>query len=286
MSGAHIVENMNTENTNISRTTASTPPNNEELLKTIRDLADRFKKLEGKLEDLEPLRKLSHLIGSFFSLGKSSNDTQENSKDALKKEEVLKKVQEENTELKTEKENLTKANTKLTDKNKALTTEKENLNTDLSNAKNQVIQANQEKENLEQKYAPYKKLEKLYEVFLEVKGCLNFSFVEKTHSAMDLIAYVLSDSKYYLESLYNKASQELSDKGSDKGEKLAELFDSLLEYVKDSKFERLKEPSVYDSTCKSLYPEQNTSNKMQRVVLIGYTYDKKTTYYTIVDMGS
>ncbi len=26
MSGAHIVENMNTENTNISRTTASTPP--------------------------------------------------------------------------------------------------------------------------------------------------------------------------------------------------------------------------------------------------------------------
>ncbi|RVY61948.1 hypothetical protein ECC33_01060 [Helicobacter pylori] len=188
--------------------------------------------------------------------------------------------------MKTEKENLTKANTKLTDKNKTLTTEKENLNTDLSNAKNQVIQANQEKENLEQKYAPYKKLEKLYEVFLEVKGCLNFSFVEKTHSAMDLIAYVLSDSKYYLESLYNKASQELSDKGSDKGEKLAELFDSLLEYVKDSKFERLKEPSVYDSTCKSLYPEQNTSNKMQRVVLIGYTYDKKTTYYTIVDMGS
>ncbi len=26
MSGAHIIENMNTENTNISRTTASTPP--------------------------------------------------------------------------------------------------------------------------------------------------------------------------------------------------------------------------------------------------------------------
>ncbi|GAA8590431.1 hypothetical protein KYTH49_02300 [Helicobacter pylori] len=115
---------------------------------------------------------------------------------------------------------------------------------------------------------------------------MNFGFVEKTHSAMDLIAYVLSDSKYYLESLYNKAIQELSDKRSDKGEKLAELFDSLFEYVKDKKFERLKEPSVYDSTCKSLYPEQNTSNKMQRVVLIGYTYDKKTTYCTIVDMGS
>ncbi|MFB1324575.1 hypothetical protein ACLGB2_02965 [Helicobacter pylori] len=142
---------------------------------------------------------------------------------------------------------------------------------------------NQEKENLEQKYAPYKKLEKLYEVFLEVKGCLNFNFVEKTHSAMDLIAYVLSDSKYYLESLYNKTSQERSDKG----EKLAELFDLLFEYIKDSKFERLKEPSAYDSTCKSLYPEQNTSQKMQRVVLIGYTYDKKTPpYYTIVDMGS
>ncbi|WP_240455347.1 hypothetical protein [Helicobacter pylori] len=165
--------------------------------------------------------------------------------------------------------------------------EKDNLNTDLSNAKSQVIQANQEKDKLEQKYAPYKKLEKLYEVFLEVKGCLDFNFVATTHSAMDLIAYVLSDSKYYLESLYNKASQELSDKRSDKGEKLAELFDLLFEYIKDKKFERLKEPSAYDSTCKSLYPEQNTSQKMQRVVLIGYTYDKKTPpYYTIVDMGS
>ncbi|GAA9998367.1 hypothetical protein VN1070_02380 [Helicobacter pylori] len=145
-----------------------------------------------------------------------------------------------------------------------------------------MIQAKEEKDKLEQKYAPYKKLKKLYEVFLEVKRCLNFGFVEKTHSAMDLIASVLSDSKYYLESLYNKASQELSDKG----EKLTELFDLLFEYVKDNKFERLKEPSAYDSTCKKLYSEQNTSGKMQRVVLIGYTYDKKTTYYTIVDMGS
>ncbi|GAA8694757.1 hypothetical protein HpBT344_07270 [Helicobacter pylori] len=138
-----------------------------------------------------------------------------------------------------------------------------------------MIQANQEKDKLEQKHAPYEKLEKLYEVFLEVKGCLNFKFVPQTHSAMDLIASVLSDSKYYLESLYNKASQELSDKRSDKGEKLAELFDLLFEYVKDNKFERLKEPSAYDSTCKRLYPEQNTSQKIQRVVLIGYTYDKK-----------
>ncbi len=115
---------------------------------------------------------------------------------------------------------------------------------------------------------------------------LGFWVCGKTHSAMDLIASVLSDSKYYLKSLYNKASQELSDKRSDKGEKLAELFDLLFEYVKDNKFERLKEPSAYDSTCKKLYPEQNTSGKMQRVVLIGYTCDKKTTYYTIVDMGS
>ncbi|WP_120936331.1 M protein [Helicobacter pylori] len=198
----------------------------------------------------------------------------------------MNKLKEENTALTINKENLTKANADLTEKNKALTTEKENLTTDLSNAKNQVIQANQDKDKLEQKHAPYKKLERLYEVFLEVKGCLNFDFVPQTHSAMDLIASVLSDSKYYLESLYKKASQELSDKRSDKGEKLAELFDLLFEYVKDNKFERLKEPSAYDSTCKKLYPEQNTSGKMQRVVLIGYTYDKKTTYYTIVDMGS
>ncbi len=209
-------------------------------------------------------------------------------------------LENEKAELLKDKDNLTKANTDLTEKNtelqkqiksleqsqQVLKNEKADLTTDLSNAKNQANQANQEKDKLEQKYAPYKKLERLYEVFLEVKGCLNFGFVEKTHSAMDLIASVLSDSKYYLESLYNKASQELSDKRSDKGEKLAELFDLLFEYVKDNKFERLKEPSAYDSTCKKLYPEQNTSGKMQRVVLIGYTYDKKTTYYTIVDMGS
>lgn len=241
-------------------------------------------KLEDKLEDLEPFVKISRCIGRLF--GKSSNDTQENSKDAQGREEVLKKVQEENTKLHRERNDLAREKDKLASQNTALTTEKENLNTDLSNAKNQVSQAIKDKEDLEQKHAPYKKLERLYEVFLEVKGCLNFGFIEKTHSAMDLIAYVLSDSKYYLESLYNKASQELSDKRSDKGEKLAELFDSLFEYIKDKKFERLKEPSAYDSTCKRLYPEQNTSQKMQRVVLIGYTYDKKTTYCTIVDMGS
>ncbi len=166
-------------------------------------------------------------------------------------------LKNEKAELLREKENLTKANTEL----KA------------------------EKDKLEQKHAPYQKLEKLYEVFLEVKDRLNFGFVEKTHSAMDLIAHVLSDSKYYLESLYAKASQELSDKRSDKGEKLAELFDLLFEYIKDSKFERLKEPSAYDHSCKTLYPEQNTSQKMQRVVLRGYKHNDKV-YYTIVDMGS
>ncbi|MGN8460466.1 M protein [Helicobacter pylori] len=199
-----------------------------------------------------------------------------------------------------EKENLTKEKTELTEKNKNLTTDKERLerenknlttdkeklNTDLSTAKTKAEQTSQKLNELEQRHAPYQKLEKLYKVFLEVKDRLNFNFVATTHSAMDLIASVLSDSKYYLESLYNKARQELSDKRSDKGEKLAELFDLLFEYIKDSKFERLKEPSAYDHTCKTLYPEQNSSGKMQRVVLRGYTYDKKIACYTIVDMGS
>ncbi|WP_120881755.1 hypothetical protein [Helicobacter pylori] len=242
--------------------------------------------------------------------GKFSNDTQENPKDAQGREEALKKVQEvqeENAKLNRDKTDLTRERDNLTNQLNAsqkqvkeleqsqqvlknekaeLSKEKDNLNTDLSNAKSQAEKTSQKLNELERKHAPYKKLEKLYEVFLEVKGCLNFNFVATTHSAMDLIAYILSDSKYYLESLYNKTSQELSDKKSDKGEKLAELFDLLFEYVKDKKFERLKEPSAYDSTCKSLYPEQNISQKMQRVVLRGYTYDKKIACYTIVDMGS
>ncbi|GHR56085.1 hypothetical protein VN0511_03960 [Helicobacter pylori] len=89
------------------------------------------------------------------------------------------KLKEENAKLTTENEKLTKANTELTEKSQKLTTEKENLTTDLSKIKNQVIQAKEEKDRLEQKCAPYKKLEKLYEVFLEVKGCLGFGFVEK-----------------------------------------------------------------------------------------------------------
>ncbi|WQZ86809.1 hypothetical protein KVK23_00300 [Helicobacter pylori] len=254
-------------------------------------------------------------MGSFFSLGKSSNDTQENPKDALKFKNFHEKyteptetteLVEKNKALTTEKENLTKEKENLTKEKENLTKEKENLNNQLNASQKQVkalqdskqvlenekTELSKDKENLtkekaelEQKHAPYQKLEKLYEVFLEVKDRLNFNFVATTHSAMDLIASVLSDSKYYLESLYNKVSQELSDKRSDKGEKLAELFDLLFEYIKDSKFERLKEPSAYDHSCKKLYPEQNTSQKMQRVVLRGYKHNDKV-YYTIVDMGS
>ncbi|WP_080383125.1 M protein [Helicobacter pylori] len=240
-------------------------------------------------------------MGRFF--GKSSNDTQENSKDTQGREKALKKVQEENAKLKEEnteltskitglsreKDNLTKDKTDLTEKNQKLTAEKENLtkeNAELKTENDKLNQASQKLNELERRHAPYQKLEKLYEVFLEVKDRLNFNFVATTHSAMDLIASVLSDSKYYLENLYNKASQELSDKRSDKGEKLAELFDLLFEYVKDNKFERLKEPSTYDHSCKTLYPEQNASQKIQRVVLRGYTYDKKIACHTIVDMGS
>ncbi|WRC12878.1 hypothetical protein KVD09_00285 [Helicobacter pylori] len=247
-------------------------------------------------------------MGSFFSLGKSSNDTQENPKDALKKEEVLKKVQEvqeENAKLNRDKTDLTRERDNLNDQLNAsqkqvkaleqsqqalknekaeLLREKENLtkaNAELKTENDKLNQTSQKLNELERRHAPYQKLEKLYEVFLEVKDRLNFNFVATTHSTMDLIASVLSDSKYYLESLYNRASQELSDKG----EKLAELFDLLFEYIKDSKFERLKEPSTYDHTCKKLYPEQNTSQKMQRVVLRGYKHNDKV-YYTIVDMGS
>ncbi|OPG39243.1 M protein [Helicobacter pylori] len=229
-------------------------------------------------------------------------------------------LKNENAELSKEKENLTKEKTDLTEKNKNLTTEKneltnkitglsaekDNLTNQLNASQKQVkelqdskqvlenekTELSKDKENLtkekselERRHAPYQKLEKLYEAFLEVKDRLNFGFVEKTHSAMDLIVSVLSDSKYYLENLYNQASQELGDKRSDKGEKLAELFDLLFEYVKDSKFERLKEPSAYDYSCKTLYPEQNTSQKMQRVVLRGYKHNDKV-YHTIVDMGS
>ncbi|GAA6786132.1 hypothetical protein HpHCM58_19670 [Helicobacter pylori] len=86
MSGVHIVENTNTEKRIFQIRLLPPPPNNEEslnneeLLKSLKDLTDRFKKLEVQLEDLEPLIKISRFIGFFFR--KSSNDTQENSKDA------------------------------------------------------------------------------------------------------------------------------------------------------------------------------------------------------------
>ncbi|WP_411920058.1 hypothetical protein [Helicobacter pylori] len=252
---------LTTDKDNLAKEKTELTDKNTELQKQIKSLEQSQEALENERAEL--LKEKENLTKEKTELTDENTKLQKQIKSLEQSQEAL---ENERAELLKEKENLTKEKTELTEKNKALTTEKDDL---------------------EQKHAPYKKLERLYEVFLEVKGCLNFGFVEKTHSAMDLIAYVLSDSKYYLESLYTKASQELSDKRSDKGEKLAELFDSLFEYIKDNKFERLKEPSAYDSTCKRLYPEQNTSNKMQRVVLIGYTYDKKTPpYYTIVDMGS
>nr|WP_232258258.1 phage neck protein fibritin [Helicobacter pylori] len=224
------------------------------------------------------------------NLTKDKAELQKQVKELEQSQQVLENVKtdltNENTKLKNGNDELTNKITGLATEKDNLTKDKENLTKDLSTAKTQAEQTSQKLKELEQRHAPYQKLEKLYEVFLEVKDRLNFNFVATTHSAMDLIASVLSDSKYYLESLYNKAIQELSDKRSDKGEKLAELFDLLFEYIKDSKFERLKEPSGYDHTCKKLYPEQNTSGKMQRVVLKGYTYDKKIACYTIVDMGS
>ncbi|WP_260152038.1 hypothetical protein [Helicobacter pylori] len=160
MSGAHIVENTNNEKIekpNISNPTASTPPNNEELLKSITDFKDRIKKLDDKLEDLKPFIKISRFIGSFFSLGKSSNDTQENSKDAQKKEEALKKFQEENTKLNSkitglsaEKDKLDKEKTDLTNKNKELTTEKENLTKEKTELTNKNAELQKQVKELEQ----------------------------------------------------------------------------------------------------------------------------------------
>lgn len=259
-----VLENVKTELTN----------ENTKLKNEKTELADKNKALTTEKDNLT--KDKTDLTNKNAELQKQVKDLQD-SKQVLENEKA--ELSKEKEILTKEKIELTEKNQKLADKNKALTTA-------LSNAKIQAEQTSQRLNELDQRHAPYQKLEKLYEVFLEVKDRLNFNFVATTHSAMDLIASVLSDSKYYLESLYNKASQELSDKRSDKGEKLAELFDLLFEYIKDSKFERLKEPSAYDHSCKKLYPEQNASQKMQRVVLRGYTYDKKIACYTIVDMGS
>ncbi|RKV36914.1 hypothetical protein [Helicobacter pylori] len=257
----------------------------EEALKKVQEenaeLNSKITGLSAEKDKLE--RESKNLTTEKENLTKDKAELQKQVKALQDSKQVLENVKtdltNENTKLKNEK-------TELTNKIAGLSTDKENLTTALSAAKTKAEQTSQKLNELEQRHAPYQKLEKLYKVFLEVKDRLNFNFVATTHSAMDLIASVLSDSKYYLESLYNKARQELSDKRSDKGEKLAELFDLLFEYIKDSKFERLKEPSAYDHTCKTLYPEQNSSQKMQRVVLRGYTYDKKIACYTIVDMGS
>ncbi|MCQ2916730.1 Myosin-3 [Helicobacter pylori] len=241
-------------------------------------------------ENTELTEKNQKLTADKENLTNQLNALQKQVKELEQSQQVL---ENEKTELTEKNKNLTTEKERIERENKTLTTEKDKLErenktltTALSTAKSQAEQTSQKLNELERRHAPYQKLEKLYEVFLEVKDRLNFGFAEKTHSTMDLIVSVLSDSKYYLESLYNKASQELSDKRSDKGEKLAELFDLLFEYIKDSKFERLKEPSAYDHSCKTLYPEQNTSQKMRRVVLRGYMYDKKIACYTIVDMGS
>ncbi|GAA8816377.1 hypothetical protein VN1328_03830 [Helicobacter pylori] len=125
MSDAHSVENTNTEKRIFQIRLLPPPHNNEEPLNNdLKDLTDRFKKLEDKLEDLEPLIKIFRCIR--FCFGKSSNDTQENSKDpqrkgidsfnkkfyndtqenskdAQKKEEALKGIKEENIKLNKEK---------------------------------------------------------------------------------------------------------------------------------------------------------------------------------------
>ncbi len=259
------------------------------------ELTNKNAELQKRVKELEQSQQVLKNGNAELSKEKDNltKDKENLTKDKAELQKQVQALEQSQQVLQNEKAELLGENQKLADKNKVLTTEKENLTKDkenlttaLSTAKTQAEQTSQKLKELEQRHAPYQKLEKLYEVFLEVKDRLNFNFVATTHSTMDLIASVLSDSKYYLESLYNKASQELSDKRSDKGEKLAELFDLLFEYIKDSKFERLKEPSAYDHTCKTLYPEQNSSGKMQRVVLRGYTYDKKIACYTIVDMGS
>ncbi len=262
-----------TETTELVEKNQKLTADKENLTKEKTDLTNKNAELQRQVKDLQDSKQVLENV--------KTDLTNENTK--LKNEKT--ELTEKNQRLTTEKTELNNKITGLSTEKDNLTRDKENLTAALSTAKGQAEQTSQKLNELERRHAPYQKLEKLYEVFLEVKDRLNFRFLEETHSAMDLIAHVLSDSKYYVESLYNKASQELSDKRSDKGEKLAELFDLLFEYVKDNKFERLKEPSAYDYSCKVLYPEQNASRKIQRVVLIGYKHNDKV-YHTIVDMGS
>ncbi|NHB47825.1 hypothetical protein EXS82_02020 [Helicobacter pylori] len=282
------------ENAKLNRDKTDLARERDKLERENKNLTTEKDKLDKEKTELNDKNK--KLTAEKDNLTKDKAELQKQVKDLQDSKQVLEnekaELTNENTKLKNEKTDLTEKNKNLTTEkerlereNKNLTADRENLTTALSKAESQASQTSQKLNELERRHAPYQKLEKLYEVFLEVKDRLNFGFVEKTHSAMDLIASVLSDSKYYLESLYNKASQELGDKRSDKGEKLAELFDLLFEYIKDSKFECLKEPSAYDYSCKTLYPEQNSSQKIQRVVLRGYKHNDKV-YHTIVDMGS
>ncbi|MUU49005.1 hypothetical protein [Helicobacter pylori] len=269
-----------TENTELTEKNQKLTADKENLTNQLNALQKQVKELEQSQQVLE--NEKADLTNENTKLKTEKTDlTEKNQRLTTEKTELNNKI----TGLATEKERLAAEKENLTKERDDLTKDKENLTTALSTAKTQAEQTSQKLNELERRHALYQKLEKLYEVFLEVKDRLNFNFVATTHSAMDLIASVLSDSKYYLESLYNKASQELSDKRCDKGEKLAELFDLLFEYVKDNKFERLKEPSAYDYSCKKLYSEQNSSQKMQRVVLRGYKHNDKV-YHTIVDMES
>nr|WP_240146421.1 hypothetical protein [Helicobacter pylori] len=274
-------KNLTTEKERLERESKNLTAEKENLTNQLNASQKQVNELKNYKQVLE--NEKADLTNENTKLKTEKTDlTEKNQRLTTEKTELNNKI----TGLAAEKENLTKERDDLTKERDDLTKDKENLTTALSTAKTQAEQTSQKLNELERRHALYQKLEKLYEVFLEVKDRLNFNFVATTHSAMDLIASVLSDSKYYLENLYNQASQELSDKRSDKGEKLAELFDLLFEYIKDNKFERLKESSAYDYSCKKLYPEQNTSQKMQRVVLRGYMHDKKIACYTIVDMGS
>ncbi len=217
-------------------------------------------------------------------LAAESGKLTEAENELIASQKQIKLLENDKQVLNNEKTELTAKITELSTAKENLTKEKDDLTTNLSNAKSQLNQTSQKLNELEQKHAPYDKLEKLYAVFLEVKECLNFEFVKDTHSAMDLIGHVLSDSKYYVEEFYKKTQQELRNKNSDKGEKLVALFDLLFECIKDKKFKRLETPSSYNSACITLYPEQSSTGNIQRVVLKGYSYNDKT-MPSIVDMG-
>ncbi len=262
-----------------------------------------LKKTQKALKNRKRLKKLQE---ENASLKKDLEDAEKELRELKQSNSgELEALRNEKEKLDGQNKTLTETNQKLTaekqklegEKN-SLTKEREDLNNQLIASQKQVnelknsqqvlnnekIELSREKDELERKYAPYDKLEKLYEVFLEVKECLIFEFVKDAHSAMDLIGYVLSDSKYYVEEFYKKTQQELRNKNSDKGEKLVALFDLLFECIKDKKFKRLETPSSYNSACITLYPEQSSTGNIQRVVLRGYSYNDKI-MPSIVDMG-